>query len=177
VSNYWRYACLSHDPPIVMDEFGGVGGAPNHAREQMIAAVAVVRRGEWPMTAEDTFGYAAPEPLVGETGCESAAPIEFLLRHPHCRIAVVSEYGPTWLVNDRGEAQQVTGNDERLHETRVRDSRGKATGEKRRGEFPPEGEAHCTCVQIVPIVPLSPTFVRSGMWVRCATCNGLAIAP
>lgn len=178
MSNHWGYACLTHDPAIVMEELGGVGGRLNHAFDALVTAFPVVRRGEWPMVTEHegiAFEWEVPAPVVGETGCESAAPIAFLLRHPHCQIAVYDEYGNTWRVWSDGIVVQIAGEDERERETRVRDAQGRATGEMRRGTYPPEGESRCTCIAPVLAVTHPSLNARGKGWVRCETCGGLSL--
>ena len=147
MSTHWGYACISHDPAITMDEPGGVSGRPNHAFEAMKDALPKVRAGQWPML-DDGFGGLTPEPLVGATGCESSAPVRFLLRHPHCRIAIYNEYGDTWVQNATGWVM-VSGND---------------------GDERPQP---CTCVSPVPIVTDLALLSRGrDPWVACSTCGG-----
>jgi hypothetical protein len=164
VSTDWGYACLSHDPPIVMGD-----AMVNHAFDALVAALPAVRAGAWPMMLSypgTALDDSEPAPIVGTTGDASGAPIRFLLDHPRCRIAVFNEYGETWFTDDG--PHQVSGFDDRRARRPVRNAEGVVT-EWVHGVYPPEGESVCSCYTPTPAVS-HPRLLSD--WVRCTACGG-----
>ena len=179
MSNHWGYACVSHDPPILMDEYGGEGGRPNHAFDALVAALPIVREGRWPMVRSypdsDVLLDVEPTPVVGTTGSEGVAPIRFLFAHPRCRIAIFDEYGCTWTESATGW-RQVSGHDERLSRRPVRDAAGSPTGDWVRGDYPPEGMSECSCYQPTPVFTHPSLVPWEDGWVLCTSCGGTHLA-
>lgn len=174
MSTHWGYACISHDPPLLMDDFGGVGGRPNHAFDAMVEALAAHRQGTWPR--EEPYpgaGYTNPVALTGATGCESAAPLYFLDQHPRCRIAIFNEYGDTWFTDDG--VQQVAGHDERRSHRRVPNPVAGLPPIMTPGVYPPEGETKCSCYTPTLAVTHPSLNARGTGWVRCTACGGLSL--
>lgn len=111
MSKYWGYVCLSHDPPLEAEQ------DLNHGDDALIDLYWKVQAGEWPMASElcpqfalayegelapmatvpadgDRAAYATPVPPRQGGGAPPwTSPLTFLQQHPHCVIAVQSEYG------------------------------------------------------------------------------------
>ena len=76
MSTYWGYVCESHDPPLASDHWF------NRGDDTLADVYRQVRAGTWPTTL-----------VADHCGYRTTAPIEWLHQHPHCRVALHSEYG------------------------------------------------------------------------------------
>lgn len=165
MSTDWGFACLSHDPPLVL--------YPDYpSRDGMADLLTRIRSGTWPTITE--FAGTAIESIEDAPYAEHwSAPVKFLREHPKCRIAIVSEYGETWFTE--GGLLQVSGRDERKSHRRDPSLPPGVRGALVPGVYPPEGEVRCTCYQPTLAVTHPDMTMRDG-WVRCTACGGTSLA-
>jgi len=95
MSTYWYFECLDHDPPLRSeDEF------TQHTDDEWFRqAVAMASNrpvediddGYWRMLSVRFGGMDSEEDMSRAYFTGNAR--RFLLRHPHCRLGLVNEYG------------------------------------------------------------------------------------
>lgn len=84
MSTYWGYVCRAHTPHLESEHWLNWG-------DEILREVAnTVRSTGWPI--DPVLG--TPLPFYHD-GTNWTAPIDWLLQHPHCDVALRSEYGKT----------------------------------------------------------------------------------
>jgi hypothetical protein len=102
MSTSWGYVCESHDPPLESERW------LNHGESVLIDVFLKERAGEWPSFREDPSSAWSGEPFAVLPVGGQAEPVPprpgggtppysgivpWLREHPHCKIALRSEYG------------------------------------------------------------------------------------
>lgn len=89
MSTYWGYVCRSHDPELESEHWFNRGAAV------LADAFHKELAGEWPNNPQFT-NWEEPEPVIAPSGNhQTTEPIYWLRQHPHCDVALRSEYGDT----------------------------------------------------------------------------------
>jgi hypothetical protein len=92
MSKHWGYVCQSHNPQIESERL------INWGQDTLADAYRRERAGEWPNNAAFAEEWPALDPVplpVTHNGFEYQGVIPWLREHPHCVIALRSEYGET----------------------------------------------------------------------------------
>jgi hypothetical protein len=88
VSTYWYFECMEHDPPLRSDE--EFTQHTNDASFERAVALAWMR----PLVEDpEVFGSVAADYFERNAHA-------FLVKHPHCRVEMVSEYGVRQALED-----------------------------------------------------------------------------